>query len=98
MNKQTTLGDLGNVLLVVAAGVATNGYVISTLWNWYAVSAFGVPSLSFKIAAGLCILWAVASMNLGKEDRNDNFIELAWTTIAAKWLGLGLGWAVWSAL
>jgi hypothetical protein len=69
------------------------------LWNWYVVSAFGFPALTFKLALGLCIMWSVVRLsNKDRETQTDDFLGDAWTLVVAKWMGLGLGWAVWSVL
>jgi hypothetical protein len=48
----------GAVLIaaVLALAVVIDGFVAMTLWNWFAVPLFGLPTLGFWAAAGLAIL------------------------------------------
>ena len=45
---------LGLVLTVVA--IIFNGFVISTLWEWFIVHTFDLPSISIPIAIGVGII------------------------------------------
>ena len=55
---KTMFGCIGGLLALVAlvvVGSLMNGWALSTLWGWFIVPLFGVPSLTIAQAIGVAI-------------------------------------------
>ncbi len=83
---------LATALLI--AGVSVwRGYVLSILWGWFAVPAFGLPALSIPLAIGVALITGMLAENSTTPKETD-----AGTTIAKIVLGPALvllvGWIV----
>jgi hypothetical protein len=61
------LAILGFPVLVAASSI-WRGYVLSVLWAWFMVPAFGLPALSVALAIGLSlIVGLVTHQRTGRE-------------------------------
>lgn len=54
---KTTNATLGVILLLWAPLTVWDGFIVSHLWNWFAVPFFHAPTLSIAFAVGLQCLW-----------------------------------------
>jgi len=47
------------ITVVMTAGLTTwEGFVLTKLWAWFMVPAFGLPSLTVPLAIGICLIAA----------------------------------------
>ena len=80
------------VLVTLALSVAVNGFVVSTMWNWFIVP-LGAPSIGFWLAAGISLL--ISLFTTSQSDENDiefsKAIAHGWATLVARFLVLGFG-------
>lgn len=78
-------------------GAFANGYVISSIWNWYLLP-FGLPVMSWKVASmgGIALRMGLANQRDVVEDHDDEPLSKRITRIIAgivwPWLILGLAW------
>lgn len=71
------------------------GYVISRLWAWFIVAAFGVPGIGIAIGAGLSLLVSVLTINPKvKVDESDTWWEGAFISTGISLYALGIGWVM----
>lgn len=85
------------VILAVISSI-WRGYVLSVIWRWFMVAAFGVPQLGIATAIGLSL---IVSFLTDKVDRHTN--EKSWgellaegfaSTLLSPLLTLGIAWVV----
>lgn len=50
------IGYFTVIVITMFASALWSGYVLSTLWAWFIVPAFGVPGLSIAYAIGLALI------------------------------------------
>lgn len=71
-------------VLLVLFGVAgllfvsaiLRGYVLSTLWGWFIVPAFGAPDISIPVACGISLIAAMLAMQTnGDKDKSKDATE-----------------------
>ncbi len=92
---------LGVTLVILPVLVVLIGYTLSTLWDWFVVGTFGLPSLGIAGAAGLyvtvryivlCIPKKVADTH--KQMTSDHLLELVIRPFVINGLFLGAGWII----
>ena len=64
----TLIGAVAFAPLMIGATVALGGWVISILWGWFIVPAFGLPAISIPTAIGIDLLVTYMTWHGGKED------------------------------
>lgn len=42
--------------ILIAGVIVANGWALATLWGWFIVPTFGLPSLSIPVAIGICLI------------------------------------------
>lgn len=71
------------------------GYVISKLWAWFIVAAFGVPGIGIAIGAGLSLLVSVLTINPKvKLNESSSWWEDAFISTGISLYALGIGWVI----
>lgn len=101
---------MGALLQVVGAAVALpaimaiafiwGGYVLSVLWGWFVVPAFGVPHIGVAAAIGIGLLVKAITYqpDASKSDRNEPHVDKMAKSFAVAFLvpllNLGIGWVV----
>ena len=63
-----------------------SGYVLSVLWSWFMVPAFGLPTLSIPLAIGIAIIISYMTRDLTNTEKNKKS--------ASEVLALAIGWAI----
>ncbi len=53
---------------VVVCGGFMSAYVLTQLWEWFIVPAFGLPSMSFVAAFGIMLISGLLSVRIQKEE------------------------------
>ena len=84
---------LGFIALMVVT-TTWRGYVLSLLWGWFMVPAFGVPALSIPYAIGLSVICAMLARDMKKDPDQPEMAELIITALAAPLVFLAFGWVV----
>jgi hypothetical protein len=93
------LGILGMVAMV-AGSAMWHGYVFSLLWSWFAVPAFGLPTLSLAMSIGVALLVNYATYHRVTvptdpfEDTGDTVIDSATHIITYPLIVLIIGWVI----
>jgi hypothetical protein len=76
------LGWLIAVVLMIPLGAVVlmwEGYVLSVLWAWFAVPAFGLPPLSIPLAIGLALVaGALTNHKAGNEAKDP---DAGWSAV-----------------
>lgn len=93
------LGGAVLIALVMGLAVVINGFVAMTLFNWFAVPIFGLPTIGFWAAAGLAILinWFTYTdtTTLAKDEETHTAVVLFFNSfILRPILVLLVGWFV----
>ena len=74
------------------------GLVLSVLWSWFMVSAFGLPPISIPVALGISLLISVATFRVRNEDleevETDKALMKSGVKLLCLFIFLGLGWIV----
>ena len=89
------LAILGFPTLIIVSSI-WRGYVLSILWAWFLVPAFGLPVLSIPSAIGLSLVVSMLTNHrTGREVEEKGRI---WTTLSLPFAGPALfllcGWVV----
>lgn len=79
------------LLLILPFAIVWSAYVLTILWGWFAVTAFGLPVLSIAQAAGLSLL-VTYYRNSRVEDKTFDETIGAW--VITPLMYLGLGWVI----
>lgn len=82
------------VLVIVTLSIIFGGYAFATLWDWFIVTKFGMPSLSIaeSIGVGMVVSYATHQVNLKDKDRTAS--DLLTIGIVKPLAALGIGWVV----
>ncbi len=64
------LGYITSILLLMVVSALCNGYVVSTLWEWFVAPTFGLALLSMPAAIGLGALLNYITWQNIKEPEN----------------------------
>jgi len=68
-----------------------NAFVLTKLWMWFAVPAFGLPSLGLASAYGLSLIVYLLRSTSGCKDEREWWVKLI-TPFFGPLLSLGMGW------
>lgn len=85
---------------VIALNVLWGGYVGSVLWEWFVVSAFGLPKLTVAQAIGISLTATFFGRGLrdhnssSSDDFGDQITQVVVIGFCFPLFGLGLGWLV----
>lgn len=82
---------LGWIALTAASSV-WRGYVLSILWGWFIVRAFGLPALNIPLAIGLSLTVGFLTQRLRQEKESTHFV-IGVATLAPA-VSLFMGWIV----
>ncbi len=87
------------VTIFIVPAAAWRGYVLSYLWAWFVVPAFGLPAISVLQALGLALLVGMTTHEIPNEKENNDNIESSWGYVLAAAflnpaLALAMGWVV----
>jgi hypothetical protein len=86
--------------VLLAASAVWRGYVLSILWGWFAIPAFGLPALSIPFAIGISLITSMlTSSRSGREaEKPMTPAERFWNAFGSIVLGpalvLVIGWIV----
>lgn len=96
-----TLGCLGGLVAIVVllvVGSLMNGWALSTLWGWFIVPLFDVPSLSITQAIGIAIVASTfRAVNTKQQDDEDIVVLVVKTLVltgVSSLLSVGFGWVI----
>jgi len=99
-------GCLASLIALISIPFAyvVNGWALATLWGWFIVPTFDVPTLSIPVAIGLAIVVGYltkATPNLDSVKESKSSREAAVDILAAMFysflhplVALGVGWIV----
>ncbi|KKM21516.1 hypothetical protein LCGC14_1634650 [marine sediment metagenome] len=85
-------------MLALPFGLLFDGIVLSTLWEWFVVEQFALPSLSIVHAIGISILVSTlftqlkVTSHLTKEQEKEHNWELLIKMLISPWILLLPGW------
>jgi len=91
------LGGLVALVTLLAVTVAVNGYVLMTLWGWFVVPIFRLPTLRLVDAVGLTSVIGFLMYNRSnykKLSGKDSAIEILNLLITRPVLSLFFGWLI----
>ena len=88
------LGKLVGALLLLGASLLWRGYVLSLLWRWLAVPAFGLPALSVPLSMGVVVVTAFLCKTLSPATERKTFFYYFGAALFTPLLFLGMGWVV----
>lgn len=88
-DKKAALALLPLLVLLIPIEIATQGYILSWLWEWYVVP-LGVSQINVAHALGLTLIYNMISFGQRKTEAKskDNF-EIA-GNIIGKFIGYGI--------
>jgi hypothetical protein len=93
------IGYVTTGIVVTVLGYTWAGYVLSVLWSWFMVTAFGLPHLSIPATIGIATIVTYLT-HQNHTDRNDKrpaldkTIEAALGIALKPALALFVGWVV----
>jgi hypothetical protein len=100
-NRVNIVGAILTFIVVAVLGNIWSGYVLSVLWSWFMVTAFGLPRLSIPAAIGIAIVIGLLTHQThtdkyGEEKKSqvDKLIEGAVHLSLIPLLALLTGWIV----
>lgn len=90
------------LFVLACAGVVLatmwKGYVLSILWAWFVVQAFGLPAIGVAQAIGLSlVIFMLTVTSLGESSKEEPFDAIAKAVLMGFFLPLfllGAGWVV----
>ncbi len=86
------------LFVIAPIGVVLKGWALSTLWGWFIVPTFGIPSLSIPAAIGISLIAAYLAKPVMPEDEKKSPGELALERISRQLfvppIVVFLGWIV----
>lgn len=56
-NVSTCLGIIFSLVVLIVVGTLMNGWALSTIWNWFMVPIFVLPSLTLWQAMGVSMVF-----------------------------------------
>lgn len=80
--------------LLIAAAAVWRGYVLSILWSWFIVPAFGLPALTVPLAIGLSLLVGFLTAQRLKKDKDFDWGAAIGHLIFGPAMVLLIGWCV----
>lgn len=84
---------IGTVVVVVISTLL-GAYALSTLWGWFIVSKFGLPSLGYAEAIGVNMVVAYMTHQIPLKGEQRATSELLLIGIMKPLIALGVGWVV----
>ena len=84
---------LGYVALLAAAST-WRGYVLSILWGWFIVTAFGLPPLTIPLAIGVSLIAGFLTVRVSKQDEKVELFERISAIVMLPAVTLLVGWIV----
>ena len=94
----TVMGLLALSAIWLVVGAVLRGWVISIMWKWFIVTAFGLPALSVVAAIGVSLVVSTMTYQyIYTEDNRSDSTKIAGAlgvTIGAPLLILAMGWVV----
>ena len=98
MNERGCFWLGGGFIVVIVLSVIMNGWAISTLWAWFVVPIFALPTLGIAQAIGLsCLvgLFRQSSTNSDKaKDTTDALATALGQALVTPVITVGLGWVI----
>lgn len=88
------LGAAIGIPALIAAMSVWRGYVLSILWGWFAVPAFGLPALSIPFAIGTALIVGYLARDTGVQRKEQSFGAAAVSGFLAPVFALLIGWIV----
>lgn len=84
------------IAVSLPAMIIWRGYVMSVLWRWFAVPAFGVSPLSIPMVIGLSILANVLVVQMPPKEDKEGKIPFWRASVGFWWpaMALAMGYAV----
>jgi len=84
--------------VLVALSAVTAGWVLSILWGWFVVPAFGIPALTIAQAIGVSYVVSflarrTAQPNKGEKEHSEVIWGLS-VLLISPLLTLGIGWVI----
>lgn len=89
------LGQVALFILLLVSSSLINGYTICTLWAWFAVPTFGLPSLTIAQALGLSLTVSYFSIQQTEKTEagfTEKLIKAMTQIILKPAIFLSLGW------
>lgn len=73
---------------------AWSGYVLSVLWGWFIVPAFGVPAIRVPVAIGIALLMGMLTHQTWRDGHEPETHSIVANSIVLPAVGLFAGWIV----
>lgn len=94
-----SLGKVALAVLNLAYSIGCmiiSGYVLSILWAWFIVSAFGLPVLTIPVAIGvmLVVSYLTKQADFNNSDREDYQMRVNVVMIVKPLAALVVGWVI----
>jgi hypothetical protein len=83
---------LGVIVGIAAAAMILRGWVLSVMWGWFIVPAFGLPALSIPIAIGIAMIMSYLTHQIEPDDSST--AKAAGHAFGGPIMVLLLGWIV----
>ena len=92
-------GAVALVVTAVVVGVTVRGWVLATMWVWFIVPIFHLPSLTIPQAIGVSMVLALLTKDTAsnaddKKSTAEKWAHAGATILVAPVVTLGLGWIV----
>jgi hypothetical protein len=94
VNALIFTGALIGIPALLAVTAIWRGYVLSILWGWFAVPAFGLPTLSIPLAIGLALIVGYLTADSTLERKRQGFGAAMAVSLLGPAFVLLVGWIV----
>jgi hypothetical protein len=66
------IGFITSIIVIIIASTIWKGYVLTVLWKWFVVPAFGLPLINIPTAIGICSIMTFLTMRhkTGQDERD----------------------------
>ena len=83
--------------IVAPISVVISGWVFATMWGWFVVPVFGLPTLRIVDAVGFFVILSLFSSGKQRDDRDflDIAVDMIIYALVYPFALLGIGWIVW---
>lgn len=86
------------MVLILVLGMLWAGYVLSILWAWFMVPAFGLPAISIPLALGIALIVSYLTREITTDRTDKPYAEmLAFKAVIATlkpFFALITGWII----
>ena len=92
--EKVSRGELVALLVAYPFAAMWHGFVGKTLWGWFVVPTFGLPTLALPVAIGLGLTLSFWVVNVNVQPRFKEITELIALSATRPAIALFIGWIV----